>query len=244
VTTVELRRKGLLPRTLASLRAAGFDRPRLFVDGANGKLVQSYEDEFRLEVTGRWPRIRAFGNWVLGLAELYIRDPHADRYALFQDDLISYRNLRGYLDACAFPDKGYWNLYTFPQNQVLAPTIDRTGRAYEGWFESNQRGRGAVALVFSREGVHRLLTSYENIIDRPMVAIRGTKNIDGGVVSAMGKMGWKEYVHNPTLIQHTGLVSTLGPNQYKLAQTYRGEDFDALELLKSPNRREATYGTG
>lgn len=53
VTTVTERRDTLLPQTLASLKAAGWDNPRLFVDGVNGGF-----DHFGLPVTYRDPADR------------------------------------------------------------------------------------------------------------------------------------------------------------------------------------------
>lgn len=223
VTTVPQRRRDLLVRTLGSLRAAGFPEPRLFVDGERDP--RSWEDEFNLGVTARWPTIRTYGNWVLSLAELYIREPAAERYAVFQDDFVTYRNLRQYLESCKYPENGYWNLYTFPSNQALCP------RGHRGWYESNQMGRGAVALVFDRSVVLSLLT-HQHMVERPMDAHRGHKAVDGGVVEAFRKMGGKEYVHNPSLVQHTGLVSSMGNKPHKLAESFCGEEFDAT-LLRS-----------
>ena len=216
VTTVPERLRDLLPRTLASLAAAGFSAPRLFVDGAEGIATH-----FGLDVTYRYPRIRTFCNWWLALVELYVRNPAADRYAIFQDDFITYRNLRPYLEQW-YPEKGYLNLYTFPVNQQLAKR--------EGWYESNQRGKGAVALVFNREAVTTLLTQ-PHFVGRPQNAHRGHKSVDGGVVTALTKVGFKEYVHNPSLVQHTGLESSMGNKKHALATSFRGEQFDAMELL-------------
>jgi hypothetical protein len=224
VTTVPARRDDLLPRTLTSLHAAGFDRPRLFVDGCDDP--RSWEREFQLEVTARFPRIRTYGNWVLSLAELYIREPNADRYAVFQDDFVTYRNLREYLTLTQYPERGYWNLYTFPSNQKLCPDDGR----HVGWYESNQLGRGAVALVFNREAVTTLLR-HQHMVDRPQDSSRGWRAVDGGIVDSMRKAGWKELVHNPSLVQHTGYVSAMGNRPHKLANSFRGEDFDARELL-------------
>lgn len=220
VTTVPKRRQRELPVTLESLKAAGFDKPRLFIDGAKDDTEYA---EFGLETTCRWPTIRTFGNWVLGLIELYIRQPNADRYAIFQDDFVTYRNLKAYLEQIHYPEKGYLNLYTFPENQRLAPPN------HTGWYEANQRGLGAVALVFNREAVVQLL-SNDQIVGRP-IDPNGYKRIDGGFVTAFNSIGWKEYVHNPSLVQHTGLVSSMGNARHKLADSFRGEQFNALELL-------------
>ena len=226
VTTVPQRRVTLLPRTLASLRAAGFDCPRLFVDGCDDPSSYSH---FGLELTMRYPSLRAYGNWLMALLELYLRSPNADRFAVFQDDFVTYRNLRAYLDWCPYPGelndrpKGYWNLYTFPENQRLSD-----GKI--GWFFSNQLGKGGVALVFNREATVILL-EHQHMITRAQDVNRGWKALDGGVVDSMRKSGWKEYVHDPSLVQHTGMESTISRSRHALAPSFRGEEFNAEEMI-------------
>lgn len=227
VTTVPQRRGDLLPRTLASLKAGGFEEPRLFVDGA--KDLESWEQEFKVPVTVRYPTIRTFGNWFLSLAELFIREPTAERFAVFQDDLICSRNIRQYMERCVYPQDGYNNLYNFPCNQNLAPK-NALGGTIDGWYPSNQMGRGAVALVFSRQAVTTLL-SQPHMIERPLDAHRGWRAVDGGIVTAFKKAGWREYVHSPSLVQHTGQISSMGNRPHKQATSFKGEQFDALELL-------------
>lgn len=222
VTTVPERKNDLLPHTLESLRMAGFDKPRLFVDG-----IKEAGDYARigLEVTTRHPQIRTFANWCLALGELYLREPTADRYAIFQDDFVTYRNLRQYLEKVPYPDKGYINLYTMPRNQALCP-VNHTG-----FYLSNQLGKGAVGLVFSNEAVLTLLGQY-HMLQKPKDSKRGWKSLDGAIVTAMKLAGWKEYVHSPSLLQHTGITSSMKNRQQPLAESFKGEDFDALELLK------------
>lgn len=224
VTTVPGRRSNLLQQTLASLRNAGFDKPRLFVDGDRDGT--SWEQEFKLEVTVRYPNIRTHGNWFLSLTELFIRHPECQRYAIFQDDFVTCQNLRRYLNRCEYPKEGYWNLYTFPQNQSLCPE----GGNHIGWYPSNQMGRGAVALVFDQDCVIKLL-SQTHMIMRPIDQHRGWKAVDGGIVTALKKEGYTEFVHNPSLVQHTGRNSSMGNRIHPLAVSFRGESFDACSLL-------------
>lgn len=223
ITTVTSRLHDVFPRTLKSLAAAGFDKPQLFIDGC--KTPEVYQD-YGAEITCHYPNVRTAGHWALSIAELYIRNPTADRYALFQDDFVTYKNLRGYLESCVYPERGYWNLYTFPSNQQLCP------KGYEGWYESNQLGRGAVALIFSRE-ILLTLFSQRRFIDRPQDKFRGHKAIDGGIVDSLKKIGIKEYAHNPSLVQHTGLESSMGNKRHQLAISFRGEEYDALSLCKA-----------
>jgi len=236
VTTVPSRLNLLLPQTLASLAAGGFERPRLFIDGTE---MPDLWKRFGLEVTSRYPPLRTFANWSLALAELWARNPLADRYALFQDDFLCVRNLRQYLERCRFPVKGYWNLYTMPQNEGLAtqPRPKEMGR----WFVSNQRGLGAVGLVFSSEGVKALL-GHPDMIRKPVCPNRGWRNLDGAIVNAMShRLGWLEHCHSPSLLQHTGIDSSMvdfAPGEPKknqpLALSFPGERFDALTLLEKP----------
>lgn len=246
VTTVPERRQTLLPRTLNSLRLAGFEDPRLFIDGDYSGL--SWQREFGLEVTCRNPRIRTAGNWILSLYELYLREPTADRYAIFQDDLVSVQGLREYLEKLPYPDgeegreKGYLNLYLFPSNESLAPK-DNHGRVLTGWFRARnlnsgpnrfQTGRGAVGLVFNREAVMVLLSS-PHMVDRVQDLQRGWKAVDGGIVTAMNKAEWSEFVHYPSLLQHTGDLSSMGNKPHPKASSFPGEWTSALSLLEAPS---------
>lgn len=239
VTTVPTRRKELLPRTLNSLKDGGFPSPRLFVD--NCKSPREYDD-LGLEVSVRGDQIKTAGHWMLSAWELYIRNPGAERYAIFQDDFVTYPNLRKYLDRCEYPKRGYWNLFTASCNCLKLPS-NPTGGKMEGWFEASlvadhdkseeqwQTGRGAVALVFNREALLTLFQS-QHFVERPMDSCMGTRKIDGGIVAAMNKAGWREYVHSPSLVQHTGTYSSMGNMPHKPSPLFYGEGFDALELLK------------
>ena len=114
VTTCQQRLKTLLPRTLSSLAASGFDSPRLFIDGG-------HEDDapYCLPITYRLPNVGAFGNWLLAAWEIYIRQPQAQMYAIFQDDVVLCRGVRQYLETCEYPQRGYLNLFTFASNEEM-----------------------------------------------------------------------------------------------------------------------------
>lgn len=224
VTTVPERRKSYLPETLASLRLNGFDAPTLFVDGCTHLEALGYEQEYGLPVVTRYPRIRTYGNWILALGELFVRNPSAERFAIFQDDVAVVRNLRGYLDTVKLEDRTYWNLYCVPSNQKSAP------KDHRGFFRTAQRGWGALALVFSRQGVIDLLTE-KHTVERPMDAKRGHRSIDGGIVTAMNKAGYSELCHAPSLVTHIGHTSSMGNRWLNPPENWPGEDWDALELV-------------
>lgn len=258
VTCVPERLRSHLPQTLESLKAAGFPRPRLFLDGgsvydvAEMQCSKTHSLDSILPITLRSPRILAYGNWLLGLLELYTRQPGADRYAMFQDDILLVKNLRAYLDQCEYPDPlptspqettggmfrpqrepGYWNLFTAPSNLVKCPD----NGLFTGWYGSNQCGKGALALVFSHAAVQTLLGGRGAMhltrrLYNPGDPRRQSRSIDGGVVTAMQLSGWYEYVHSPSLVQHTGEQSVIGTGKHPPAPNFPGTDFDALSLVK------------
>lgn len=257
ITTVPSRMDSLLPQTVDSVRDAGFCCPWLFVDGPCDPTAYG---KFRIAgVTFRTKAIRVHGNWILGLYELYIRNPIAKRYLLCQDDIQMCKGVRQYLDAVPWPPNAYLNLFTYPGNQEMCKTAP-------GWYESNQRGKGALALAFTRRAVLMLLHA-DHMLMRPMPPEkcgacaepinmltgrctacdkidgeakafaeggwhRGMKAVDGGIVTSFMQAGWKEYVHNPSLVQHTGTVSSFSAINHQPAHSFPGVDFDAVSLVK------------
>jgi len=223
VTTVPERRHKHLLRTLASLKRAGFEKPTLFVDNPNSEDLSEYNySALNLRTVYRTaPGLRTFGNWILAMWELYLLKPEATYFAIFQDDFVTYPNLRSYLEQCKYPEKGYWNLYTFPVNQMDT----------KGWYPAIGRGKGAIALIFDRKAVMRLL-STQHLSDRVQNPARGWRSVDGAVYEAMRQIFYVEYVHNPSLTQHTGTKSSMKSPPQKFSPSFIGENFDALSLLQ------------
>lgn len=222
VTTVPSRKESLLS-TFDSLRNAGFPHPRTFMDGG-------VSEAFCPRITYRSPPVNIYGNWLLGMMELYIRNPKADRYAMFQDDIECCIGLKDYLDSCSYPEFGYWNLYTAQENERIIR--DKP----QGWYESaetldakqylhgkSQTGRGAIALVFNRETLCILLQHSHMIQRIHQDDKKGWRNIDGAVVTAMNQLGYREYIHNPSLVQHVGLESTHRNRVLPTAKSYTGK---------------------
>ena len=236
VTTVPSRKDTLLPQTLDSLNKAGFLKPRLFVDGCNSP-GQYYKHTDSHYVTTRTTPIGAYGNWVLALWELYIRQT-ADRYVMFQDDVIICPGTRDYLEECPWPGKCYLNLYTHVENDKLATS---KGLTYPTWFESNQLGRGALALVFDA-GFLSDLFQQQYFVDHPRSGRKNMVNIDGVVSRAAKNLQVTEYVHHPSLTQHLGLRSSIGKRVHPVSPSFPGEDYNIFEeyrkckLLSLPDK--------
>lgn len=202
VTTVPERRGTLLPRTLGSLQRAGFPAPRLFVDGEEHRNYVGYTqhptgDENRGHVrsdlvTIHNPLVRVAVNWTLGLWELYGRQPRADFFAMFQDDVLVCRDAREYVERQKLWERGrvYLNLATLdvpscPRDDPASNHRLSREHTGPGWFKSNQKGWGALGLVFSNEGVRDLLSSRLMVGRAFDDAGRGWRGIDGGISEAL-----------------------------------------------------------
>lgn len=210
ITTIPERAE-LLEATKLALKQGGFANPVVFAD--KGPVEGA--------ATCRPSQLFTAGHWFLSLWELWVRQPEADMYAMFQDDLVCGRNLIQYLDRTCTQEKAYWNLYTERRNQALAKG--------DGWFRSSQMGWGAVGLVFSREGVKELLTSrymLERFVPDPNTPGRYRVGIDGGIVMSLKRAGFQELCHSPSLVQHTGMRSTMGNHANCTAPNFAGTDFD------------------
>ena len=237
ILTVPGRLKDLLPQTLRSLAKGGFDKPRIFLDGVlEGNPVEVQG----LEVTERSPQGQQLVNWYLALHELYSRNSRADRYALFEDDILICRNTRQYLERPEMPPSVYLNLMTMRANEALAKNKQT------GWYKSNQKGMGAQGLVFDQSGMVELLTSHY-LLSRFKLGETGSKRtacVDGHVAKTFQKTGRVEIVHYPSLVQHVGMKSMIPANfgagwgEYT-SQSFPGEDFDALSLVPG-----GTHGAG
>lgn len=249
VTSVPERAGDLLPATLRSLAAAGFPAPRVFLDAPDPPPPGGHPPAAPF-AGARDGRLGCFLRWYTALVELFGRNPVADRYALFQDDVLAVRGLRDYLNAVTprHPKNVYWNLYTFLNNEAVARNTP-----FGGWAESApwpqrdgsprppnpdgspplQSGCGALGLVFPRDAVIALL-SDRGFVSHPAHDRYPRKNVDGQVVMALNAAGFREWVSNPTLLYHAGRHSTTEPGKewVSLAKSWMGENWDATSLLK------------
>jgi len=218
ITTVPERIRTTLGPTIQSLAEAGFDQPRLFIDGAKDVMNHT---EWSLPITCRWPRVSIVKNWIMSATELLLREPSANRIAIFQDDIVICKNTRQYLESFSYPNQSYLNLYCPPEYEKITEEI--------GWFETTQKGRGAVALVFDRDTLLALI-SQTSLFNR-VKSVHGWKCIDGAIIDTFKKMNIKERAHRPSLVYHTGRMSTLRNSWRDLPATFPGKDFNALDLL-------------
>jgi hypothetical protein len=221
ITTFPTRRDNFLKQTIKSLAIAGFSDPHLFVDAP----AEGYE-KFGLKTTERTPTIRPMGHWWLSLWELFIRNPKAQKYAIFQDDILVCPNLREYLERW-YPEKGYLNLISFPVNLPKVPE-----NAEKGWSKAPKKGKGAQGLVFDRKALETLLGA-PSILQKFQSGRKAHKSLDGAVYDALIGNGYEEWIHNPSLLYHLGAgnkTSMPDGRPQQLINSFLGDTFDPLNL--------------
>ena len=225
VTTAP-RKPSTLYHTLTSIREAGWSETLLFAEP--GSLVKGLGSEVQVvhrhETLGAWP------NWLLALAELYLRNPVADAYAIFQDDIELCLGVREYLEAELWPQErlAFVSLYCSSGYQ---PKTTRYAQpdGVDGYI-------GALALVFPPEAVRALLSSSMVWAHRLRPGSGGVNGIDFAIGRWAARRDLPGLFHVPSLVQHLGDVSTVWPQGKnkgrRRADTFVGRDFDARELLR------------
>ena len=199
VTTAP-RRLATLERCVESLAAAGWPEPTLFVDGE----MEIPGQLGGLPICHRRPSVGAFPNYFLSMAELFMREPHADAYLLLQDDAVfpPVSAVRDYLESMLWPgSKGsIVSLYCGAEYTRDTP----------GWHRCEDRWVwGAVAFVFSRQALKQLLTSKRVLRHRQLPDDKGLSRIDVLIGYVANKKGIPIYYPSPSLVQHIGTISTI-----------------------------------
>lgn len=194
------RREATLEWCLDSIVRAGWERPRLFVDG----LVRIPERYSHLPVTWREDPAGAWPNYYLALSELIQRDPHADAYVLFQDDAVLYDrgNLREYLETVLWPgaDRGLVSLYCSQAYNSTQP----------GWHQLVQRWVwGALGIIFPRELAREFVTDPMVCAHRWNGPREGRSMVDVLIGDWVSERGYSISYPNPSLIQHVGNTSSI-----------------------------------
>jgi hypothetical protein len=160
---------------------------------------------------------------------------------MFQDDIRCVSNLRQYLEQVEYPARCYLNLYTKVWDQpdklaeggMFGTPSDVQPHTY-GFYPSEQCGRGALGLVFSRDAA-LLLLSDSWTYERAAHPVTGHRFVDGACIETFKRHGWTELVHNPSLLQHAEVGSTLGHTSHDPCVSFPGEEWDALQLLRKPS---------
>ncbi|WP_435018737.1 hypothetical protein TA3x_000722 [Tundrisphaera sp. TA3] len=191
-----------LAEGLASLAAAGWDRPRLFVDGD----VAIPEPFSALPRTVREPLVGAWPSYYLAVAELLMREPEADAYLLVQDDVLFAEGLdvRGYLERVLWP-RGCSGIASLFCSRAYSQPRPGWARFRGAWV------RGAQAFAFSPESARAFVADLGVVEHRRRGS--GLTHIDACIGEWAVRRRMSIYFPTPSLVQHIGEVSTLWPGE-------------------------------
>lgn len=197
VTTAP-RRQETLEACLDGVLRAGWDAPRLFLDGT-ARIPPRYAHlptTWREEGVGAWPA------WYLALAELVLRRPGADAYLMLQDDvaLLDRGPLRAYLERALWPGER-------PGVVSLFYTGDRTT---PGWhLRGGDWPWGAQAFVFP-PGLARAFLADAGVI---RALLNASPDHHTPIPTVLYEWAWRNRVDfwyaTPSLAQHIGNASAI-----------------------------------
>jgi hypothetical protein len=200
VTTAP-RRQPTLDRCLDSLARAGWERPRLFIDGD----VTLSPAASALPRTVRDDRVGAWPAYVLALHELLMREPRADAYLLVQDDALFYDRepLRAYLeDHVLWPGRGRGVVSLYCSKAYTHPSA--------GWHPMGDPwGWGALAFLFPNPLARAFLLDPQVFDHRWTGRSYGLAHIDVVIGRWAARRGVTIWYPSPSLVQHIGETSAL-----------------------------------
>ena len=161
--TVAPRKNPTFERCYESFLRAGFT-PHIFKEPG----VSIDPRFFKYGVTERAQRLGAWKNWLTSLSELRKKNPEADAYALFQDDVVLCKNVRTYLEQELWPSDFTGLVSVFTPNH------------YRGNYNWNVIDEG-VNLWMAQTFIFPPL-AVDSILNHPIIRNwRGDKNIDSKI---------------------------------------------------------------
>jgi hypothetical protein len=191
-----------LTACLDSLIRAGWGRPRLFVDSST-TISSRHAD---LPLTLREPRVGAWPNYYLALAELVFREPEADAYLLVEDDVLFFdrEDLRGYLERILWPSETIGAVSLYCASEYT--------RSTSGWHRfDGEWVWGALAFLFSQESARRFLGDPEVIAHRSRKQT-GLVDTDTLIGNWASRQNLPIFFPTPSLVQHIGETSAIWPS--------------------------------
>lgn len=190
------------PSSLKSVRRAGWANVRVFSEPH----VSLSCTDAPSGLSKRDQVLGPFSNWYLGLTELYLRNPHCEAYAMFQDDIVLAPHTRDYLQDSLWPAPQIGVLSLYCPSHEHKPDITGFRAINWGW-----EAWGALAYVFSNPSIRTFLSDAIVLNHRHHGPADGSRNIDSVVGSWCQRTGLPYFIHTPSLVQHVGNASTIWP---------------------------------
>jgi len=194
--TIAPRRYPTITKSIKALESAGwgtgiiFAEPGSYIDcGPNWPYVH------RFKQTG------IFGNWILGLYELFIRNIDADAFFMIQDDIVVAPGTRNYLENSLWFTEQPHLVSLFGPN-----AIDKDPS--NGWRSVSNYHGGPNSIIMSHETVQEILSSLIPLRYYGVQSQKKTSFDDLGVFILMSQNNWPVFYPKPSLGDHIGHQST------------------------------------
>lgn len=156
----------------------------------------------------QWDHLGGVGNW-LRVLETYLETSRADWLLVMEDDILWQPNgavtLRSYLRTQSTTGFGVISAYASKLNVYSQK---------RGWslarLQTHEHLYGALAISLNRLTVEYILTHVDKFFSAACLSDSGAIHLDTAIGKVILDGGGKVINHNPTLVLHTGEVSTFG----------------------------------
>lgn len=194
--TTSPRKYPTITKTIKALEGAGWNEGTIFAEpGEYGHNNQNWPYVYRHKNAG------IFGNWMLGLYELFIRNIDADAFFMIQDDIVISPNTREYLEnALWFSDEPHL-VSLFGPN-----AIDKDEN--NGWRSTTEYHGGPNSIIMSHETVQEVLSSLTPLRYYGVQKLKNSSFDDLGIFALMHENNWNVYYPKPSIGDHIGHQST------------------------------------
>lgn len=195
ITTAH-RKYQTITKTVKALEHAGWDTGTIFAE------PHSYIDcGPNWQYVHRANQIGIFGNWILGLYELFIRNIDADAFFIIQDDIIISPNAREYLEKVLWFTEQPHLISLFGPNAI-------DNNENNGWRSTTTYHGGPNSIVMSHETVQKILSSLIPLQYYGIQKQKKTSFDDLGIFALMSMNKWPTFYPKPSIGDHIGHQST------------------------------------
>lgn len=181
-----------LTKTIKSISNAGWNNGIIFAEPG------IYEQHHNWKYCYRSEKIGIFGNWMLGLYELFIRNIDADAFIMIQDDIILPPGLKKYLE----------NSLWFTDNDHIVSLFTPASVSRDqpdGWHKTSEYNGGPAVIVMSHGAVRKILSST---IPLQFYGAQKTSNSSFDDLGIFLIDNLEVYYPIPSISDHIGHIST------------------------------------
>lgn len=222
------RKNETLTKSLTSLKQAGFEDVQLFAEP--GVVVPDVFQHLPITRNGR--SLGVFGNTMAALSSLYLSQPTATAYALFQDDITVAAGLKAWCEDEFWPSGcGLVSLFTIREQIEETPGWQIARRGF-------YRTYGAMGFVFRRDVLLEFLSDHR-VWSHRLTRAHGS---DAAIGEWAARSGHGIAHYSPSLIQHRGKTSTIGHVFDEIEQADAIDDVADIPTWTRPPRKPGRVG--